>query len=149
MSAHASRRRKPMWSQRSSGPEAAATVSLRSAAPAYGTVLATADVGGRIIEYRHCGPTSIWCKDAGGKGDVGVITWAAGQTPSLRIAATDRLTANPQGAEAELVVRCGMAAWRHLFAGAPLDPTLPIMISRRGPAAAPSRDRKEAAGAGR
>lgn len=128
MTANASRLRSPMWNRRRSDrSEAPAAEDAGAPALAYGTVLATAVIGTRVVWYQHA-RTGIWCQDAQGV-HIGVISWGDNRTPSLQIAPADRLASQPHSAEAELVVRCGMAAWRRLFEDRAIEPALPVRVN--------------------
>ncbi|GAB4001672.1 hypothetical protein GCM10029992_37820 [Glycomyces albus] len=75
-------------------------------------------------------PTSLWCNDAGRAAPIGVILWGDGVTPHLRCNPNDRLHRSLTGLEAEQVVQRGMAAWRAIGEGLPLDPRLRVHLSR-------------------
>jgi hypothetical protein len=128
MSANASRMRKPSWARsRTQHSETPAGANGAKRSLAYGTVLATAPVGPRLVAYRHA-QAGLWCQDAEGA-SIGVISWGHLRTPSLQFDPADRLAEQLHGAEAEVLVRAGMNAWRHLFEGQRLDPALHVRVN--------------------
>ncbi|MEU6246063.1 hypothetical protein [Glycomyces sp. NPDC047010] len=101
--------------------EGAVSAATSTYGLANGTVLGWARIGARTVVYAVDSRTSIWCTDAeprpGETGDIGVIQWGEGATPHLRVAHRDSLNSDLEGMEAEQTVACGMALWRHAFAG--------------------------------
>lgn len=146
MSAGGSRLRNPIWNRRSTRrTEPAPAENTEASVLAYGTALASAAIDSRIVCYLYA-RAGIWCQDAEGE-PIGVISWGENRTPSLQIAEADKLSGVPAGWEAELVVRCGMAAWRYLTEGRMLERGLPVRINPDlVPDAAPARQEATLAG---
>lgn len=98
---------------------------------AAGTLLGWVHLESRVIAVRHNNKTAMWCEEAEGRKPVGLVMWGDNLTPHLKVSPVEStVQADLSGQEAETIVHGAMALWRTVFKHRPLDPSVPVSLSR-------------------